>query len=128
MLVELEKKIVEVKLSTHLVYSIPIKFRISHYHFQEGDEPLEQDELPAWKRTYPKMDLTKLNPNNAEEMVRKNQQGKTLMLFVTISGKLILISENFGAQHELPFNTKCIFFINAVDILCIFNYCDQYIK
>lgn len=50
------------------------------------DEPLEEDELPEWKRPQPKIDLSQLNPNDPEGMLKMSKQGRTLMMFATVSG------------------------------------------
>lgn len=54
--------------------------------WEDGDEPLEEDELPEWKRPQPKIDLSKLNPNDPEGMLKMSKQGRTLMMFATVSG------------------------------------------
>ncbi|KAI0209939.1 LRP chaperone MESD [Lamellibrachia satsuma] len=54
--------------------------------WEEQDEPLEEDELPEWKRTPPQIDLSKLDANKPEEMLRMTKKGKTLMMFATVSG------------------------------------------
>ena len=53
------------------------------------DEPLEEDELPEWKRPSPKIDLSKLDPNDPEGMLKLSKQGKTLMMFASVSGELL---------------------------------------
>lgn len=50
------------------------------------DEPLEEDELPEWKRPQPKIDLSQLNPNDPEGMLKMSKQGRTLMMFASVSG------------------------------------------
>ncbi len=57
--------------------------------WQEDDEPLEDDELPEWKRPRPQLDLSKLDPNNPESMLKMSKLGQTLMMFATVSGKLL---------------------------------------
>jgi hypothetical protein len=54
--------------------------------WEEGDEPLEEDELPEWKRPQPKIDLSKLNPDDPESMLKMTKHGRTLMMFATVSG------------------------------------------
>lgn len=54
------------------------------------DEPLEEDELPEWKRPQPKIDLSKIDPNDPESIVKMTKKGKTLMMFMTVSGCLLL--------------------------------------
>jgi hypothetical protein len=55
---------------------------------KEGDEDeLEEDELPEWKRPQPKIDLSKLNPDDPEGMLKATKMGRTLMMFASVSGK-----------------------------------------
>ena len=54
---------------------------------ENDDEPLPDDELPEWKREQPKIDLSQINPNDPESMLKATKKGKTLMMFVTVSGK-----------------------------------------
>jgi hypothetical protein len=54
---------------------------------QEADEDeLEEDEQPEWKREPPKVDMSKLNPDNPEEFVKLSKKGRTLMMFATVAG------------------------------------------
>lgn len=50
------------------------------------DDDLEEDELPEWKREAPKVDFSKYDPNNPESMMMMSKKGKTLMMFVSVSG------------------------------------------
>merc|ERR1712038_546279 len=53
----------------------------------EADEDeLEEDELPAWKKTPPKIDLSNINPDDPESMLQATKTGQTLMMFITVSG------------------------------------------
>jgi len=49
---------------------------------------LEDDELPEWKRPQPKIDLSKLNPEDPEGMLKMTKQGLTLMMLASVSGML----------------------------------------
>jgi len=49
---------------------------------------LEDDELPEWKKPQPKIDLSKLNPQDPEGMLKMTKQGRTLMMFASVSGML----------------------------------------
>jgi len=51
---------------------------------------LEEDELPEWKRPQPKIDLSKLNTQDPEGMLKMTKQGRTLMMFATVSGMLCM--------------------------------------
>ncbi|CDW56864.1 Mesoderm development candidate 2 [Trichuris trichiura] len=53
--------------------------------WEEGDDPLEEDELPEWKR--PKrnqFDPSKIG--DPEELAKKMKKDRTLMIFVSVSG------------------------------------------
>merc|ERR1712038_1295107 len=55
--------------------------------WEEADEDeLEEDELPPWKKDPPKIDMSKLNPDDPESMLQATKTGQTLMLFITVSG------------------------------------------
>uniref|UniRef100_A0A915I300 Mesoderm development candidate 2 n=1 Tax=Romanomermis culicivorax TaxID=13658 RepID=A0A915I300_ROMCU len=53
---------------------------------QENDAPLEPDEQPEWKRPQPKIDLSQIDTNNPESFLQMSKKGKTLMMFVSVSG------------------------------------------
>jgi hypothetical protein len=48
---------------------------------------LDEDELPEWKRTPPKIDLSDIDANNPESMLQMTKKGRTLMMFATVSGE-----------------------------------------
>merc|ERR1712150_9045 len=50
------------------------------------DEELPEDELPEWKRPQPKVDISKLDPNDPEAMLKESKKQRTLMMFATVSG------------------------------------------
>merc|ERR1711988_283940 len=55
--------------------------------WEEADEDeLEEDELPPWKKDPPKIDMSKLNPDDPESMLQATKTGQTLMMFITVSG------------------------------------------
>ncbi|XP_055691103.1 LDLR chaperone boca [Lutzomyia longipalpis] len=54
--------------------------------WEEDEEPLEPDELPEHLRPQPQIDLSKLDMNNPEEMLRETKKGRTLMAFVQVAG------------------------------------------
>ncbi len=54
--------------------------------YENDEEPLEEDEIPEWKKEPPKVDLSSLDPNDPEGMLRATKKGRTLMMFVTVSG------------------------------------------
>lgn len=66
-----------------LIFRVPF---VVVYLQDAEDEPLEEDELPEWKRPQPKIDLSQLNPNDPEGMLKMSKQGRTLMMFASVSG------------------------------------------
>ncbi|XP_041356246.1 LRP chaperone MESD-like [Gigantopelta aegis] len=50
------------------------------------DEPLDEDEQPEWKRTPKPIDMSKLNLEDPEGVLKMTKQGKSLMMFATVSG------------------------------------------
>ena len=65
---------------------------------------MDEDELPEWKRPQPKIDLSKLDAQDPEGMLKMTKQGRTLMMFATVSG--MLTSYVFVAQM-----IRCLFFV-----------------
>lgn len=57
-----------------------------YIYFQEDEEPLEPDELPEHLREPPKIDMSKVDMSNPENLLQMSKKGRTLMMFVTISG------------------------------------------
>lgn len=55
--------------------------------WEEDEEPLEPDELPEHLRKPPPMDFANVDPTNPESLLQMSKKGKTLMAFVTVSGK-----------------------------------------
>ncbi|XP_019642485.1 PREDICTED: LOW QUALITY PROTEIN: LDLR chaperone boca-like [Branchiostoma belcheri] len=54
--------------------------------WEEDEEPLEEDELPEHLRPPPKIDLSNLNPDRPEDLIKMSKKGRTLMMFVSVSG------------------------------------------
>lgn len=54
--------------------------------WEENDEPLEEDELPEYRRQPPKIDLSKMDPNNPEALLKMSKKGRSLMTFVSLLG------------------------------------------
>ncbi|XP_033099649.1 LDLR chaperone boca-like [Anneissia japonica] len=52
----------------------------------EEDEEKDEDDLPEHLREPPKVDLSKIDPSDPESMVKMTKKGKTLMMFVSVSG------------------------------------------
>ncbi|GFS38344.1 LDLR chaperone boca [Trichonephila inaurata madagascariensis] len=54
--------------------------------WEEDDEPLEPDELPEHLRPAPKIDISNIAGSKPEDLLKMSKKGKTLMVFVTVSG------------------------------------------
>eukprot|EP00061_Rhincodon_typus_P010102 g34130.t1 len=50
------------------------------------DDDIEEGDLPEHKRTSPPIDFSKIDPSNPENLLKATKKGKTLMIFVTVSG------------------------------------------
>ncbi|XP_050595839.1 LDLR chaperone boca [Bombus affinis] len=50
--------------------------------WEENDEPLEPDELPEHLRPSPKIDLSKLDMSNPDNVLKVTKKGKSVMMFV----------------------------------------------
>ncbi|XP_016989727.1 LDLR chaperone boca [Drosophila rhopaloa] len=55
--------------------------------WEEDEEPLEADELPEHLRPQPKLDLSNLDSKNPEDLLKISKKGRTLMTFVSVTGK-----------------------------------------
>lgn len=53
----------------------------------EEDEEKDPDDLMEHERPAPKIDLSKMDPKNPESILQMSKTGKTLMMFVTVSGE-----------------------------------------
>ncbi|XP_014471583.1 PREDICTED: LDLR chaperone boca isoform X2 [Dinoponera quadriceps] len=52
--------------------------------WEENEEPLEPDELPEHLRPSPKIDLSKIDTTNPDNLLRATKKGKGVMMFVDI--------------------------------------------
>ncbi|XP_078058079.1 LRP chaperone MESD [Mustelus asterias] len=52
----------------------------------EKDDDIEEGDLPEHKRTSPPIDFSQIDPSNPENLLKATKKGKTLMIFVTVSG------------------------------------------
>ncbi|XP_041460387.1 LDLR chaperone boca-like [Lytechinus variegatus] len=52
----------------------------------EEDEEKDPDDLMEHERPAPKIDFSKMDPKNPEGILQMSKKGKTLMMFVTVSG------------------------------------------
>nr|XP_034187919.1 LDLR chaperone boca [Osmia lignaria] len=50
--------------------------------WEENDEPLEPDELPEHLRPSPKIDISKLDMSNPDNVLKMTKKGKGVMMFV----------------------------------------------
>ncbi|KZC15075.1 PREDICTED: LDLR chaperone boca [Dufourea novaeangliae] len=50
--------------------------------WEENDEPLEPDELPEHLRPSPKIDISKLDMSNPDNVLKMTKRGKGVMMFV----------------------------------------------
>ncbi|CAK9823537.1 LDLR chaperone boca [Anthophora retusa] len=50
--------------------------------WEENDEPLEPDELPEYLRPSPKIDISKLDMSNPDNILKMTKKGKSVMMFV----------------------------------------------
>ncbi|XP_017018723.1 LDLR chaperone boca [Drosophila kikkawai] len=55
--------------------------------WEEDEEPLEADELPEHLRPQPKLDFSNLDSKNPEDLLKVSKKGRTLMTFVSVTGK-----------------------------------------
>lgn len=53
--------------------------------WEEGDD-IEEGDLPEHKRSPPPVDFSKLDPKNPEGILQMAKKGKTIMVFVTVTG------------------------------------------
>ncbi|XP_011157198.1 LDLR chaperone boca [Solenopsis invicta] len=56
--------------------------------WEENEEPLEPDELPEHLRPAPKIDVSKLDLKNPENVLKITKKGKSVMMFVNIQSKV----------------------------------------
>ena len=54
--------------------------------WEEDDEPLPEDELPEYLRKSPPIDMSNIDFSNPESALKLSKKGKTLMVFVSVSG------------------------------------------
>lgn len=52
--------------------------------WEENDEPLEPDELPEHLRPAPKIDISKLDLKDPENVMKVTKKGKSVMMFVNL--------------------------------------------
>lgn len=52
----------------------------------QKDDDIEEGDLPEHKRPSAPVDFSKLDPGKPESILKMTKKGKTLMMFVTVSG------------------------------------------
>nr|XP_056721919.1 LRP chaperone MESD [Euleptes europaea] len=52
----------------------------------ESDDDIEENDLPEHRRPSAPVDFSKIDPNKPETILKMTKKGKTLMMFVTVSG------------------------------------------
>ncbi|KAL3261390.1 hypothetical protein MRX96_000001 [Rhipicephalus microplus] len=55
--------------------------------WEANEEPLEPDELPEHMRPAPKIDMSKMDTSNPENILKASKKGRMLMTFITLLGK-----------------------------------------
>jgi len=95
--------------------------------WEEADEDeLEEDELPQWKKPTPKIDLSSINPDDPESMLKMTKKGQTLMMFATVSGdpkeeetqeisqiwQTSLFNANINVQRYVVGSNRVLFMLN----------------
>ncbi|XP_026565515.1 LRP chaperone MESD [Pseudonaja textilis] len=53
----------------------------------EEDDDIEEGDLPEHKRQSAPIDFSKIDPGKPESLLKMTKKGKTLMMFVTVSGE-----------------------------------------
>ncbi|KAH0950710.1 hypothetical protein HN011_001863 [Eciton burchellii] len=87
--------------------------------WEENEEPLEPDELPEHLRPSPKIDISKIDTTNPDNLLRMTKKGKGVMMFVDIrsdvseeQAEIIMriwqssLRNNHIIAERYPINTK----------------------
>ncbi|KAJ8664254.1 hypothetical protein QAD02_005916 [Eretmocerus hayati] len=56
--------------------------------WEENEEPLEEDELPEHLRPQPKIDMSKMDLSNPDNILKMTKKGKSLMMFVDVDPEM----------------------------------------
>ncbi|XP_071507013.1 LDLR chaperone boca-like [Diadema antillarum] len=92
----------------------------------EEDEEKDPDDLMEHERPAPKIDFSKINPQNPESVLKLSKKGKTVMMFVTVSGNPPqeesetitqrwqdeLFQANYQLQRYMVDSNRAIFLLN----------------
>lgn len=63
-----------------------IEFKASLSFSKQKDDDIEEGDLPEHKRPPAPIDFSKIDPGKPESILKLTKKGKTLMMFVTVSG------------------------------------------
>lgn len=91
----------------------------------QKDDDIEEGDLPEHKRSPPPIDFSKVDPSKPEELLKMSKKGKTLMVFVTVSGEPTeketeeitslwqgsLFNANFDIQRFVVGSNRAIFML-----------------
>lgn len=92
---------------------------------------MEEDELPEWKRPQPKIDLSKLNTQDPEGMLKMTKQGRTLMMFASVSGivtlefKFTCDADNWRKPHYTNFD-NLLALLKRWQLTFIYLFCSHF--
>ncbi|KAK0161561.1 hypothetical protein PV327_010020 [Microctonus hyperodae] len=56
--------------------------------WEEGDDPLEPDEMPEHLRPAPKIDISQIDSSNPDNLLRATKMGRNVMMFVDVRDDL----------------------------------------
>lgn len=62
------------------------EFKASLSFSKQKDDDIEEGDLPEHKRPPAPIDFSKIDPGKPESILKLTKKGKTLMMFVTVSG------------------------------------------
>lgn len=63
-----------------------VEFKSSLLFSKQKDDDIEEGDLPEHKRPPAPIDFSKIDPGKPESILKLTKKGKTLMMFVTVSG------------------------------------------
>ncbi|NWW14903.1 MESD protein, partial [Falcunculus frontatus] len=63
-----------------------VEFKASLSFSKQKDDDIEEGDLPEHKRPPAPIDFSKIDPGKPESILKLTKKGKTLMMFVTVSG------------------------------------------
>ncbi|KAK3928532.1 LDLR chaperone boca [Frankliniella fusca] len=79
--------------------------------WEEDEDPLPPDELPEHLRPQPKMDLSGIDMNDPEQLLKLSKKGKTLMIYLIGDDRAIFLfkdgAQAWDAKNFLVEQEKC---------------------